>query len=72
MERKRLAKIAGHIMGKVTSTELAILGAKVPGGAFNVDLVVAHLAVDDGEAQRQIDHHMADAGGEQRFGRPSS
>ena len=29
--------------------------------------MLAHLAVDYGEAERQIDHHMADAGGGERF-----
>ena len=41
--------------------------AEIARGALDVDLVVAHLAVDDGKAERQVDHDMADAGGEQRL-----
>ena len=41
-------------------------GAEVAGGALDVGLVLAHLAVDDGEAERQVDHHVADADRQER------
>ena len=41
--------------------------AEIARGALDIGLMIAHLAVDDRKAQRQVDHHMADAGGEQRF-----
>ncbi len=60
--------MAGHSMGSVTSQQDLCFGrAEVAGGAFDVDLVVAHLAVDDGKAEGQVDHHMADAGGDSDF-----
>ena len=68
IERKKLAKMRRpHDRHGDQQQHLPFGGAEVARGALDVDLVVAHLAVDDGKAQRQIDHHMADAGGEQRF-----
>ena len=68
IDRKKLAKIAGHSTGTLTRNSTFHSGcAEVARGALDVHLMLAHLAVDDGKAERQVDHHMADAGGEQRF-----
>ena len=43
---------------------LPFAGAEIARRALDIRLMLAHLAVDDGKAERQIDHHVADAGGE--------
>ena len=68
IDRKKLAKSAGHSSGtRDQEQHLPFRRAEIARGALDVRLMLAHLAVDDGEAERQVDHHMADAGGEQRL-----
>ena len=72
MDRKKLAKSAGHSIGAVTRSSTCQSRAPRSRAARSIfDLVIAHLAVDDGEAQRHVDHDMADARRRASdFGRP--
>ncbi len=69
MARKKLANRAGQSMGVEHEREhLPVARAEVARGALGVQLVVAHLRIDDREAERQVDHDVADPGGEERLG----
>ena len=52
-----------HHGGGDEDQDLRLAGAEVTRGALDIGLVLAHLAVDDGEAERQVDHHVPDARG---------
>ena len=68
MDRKKLAKSAGHSMGAVIrSRTLISASAKVARRPLDIGLMISHLAVDDGKAERQVDHHVTDARGDQGF-----
>ena len=68
IDRKKAANRAGHSIGSGDQHQHLPLGrAEIPRGALDACLMLAHLAVDDGKAQRQVDDDMADADGQQRF-----
>ena len=68
MARKRLANRAGQSIGVSTSASTCQSRAEVARGALGVQLVVAELRIDDREAERQVDHDVADARGQQGLG----
>ena len=64
--RKKAANRAGHSSGAVTSIEhLPLGGTQVASCPFDARLWFAHLRVENREAQRQVDHDMADGDGQQ-------